>query len=137
MGSPLLVVSHGPPNPRHTVLPGAGPYSSAGGVVASPFQYTANDKLTHCTKWFGPTAPVVSGGTTLLTFPTPSTLRDGPGIDVADGVSCRTESGSSPDVCGEMRRHSGSRSVRSTAGGAPIGTWRSSAERSWRAAMMW
>jgi hypothetical protein len=36
IGSPLLSASHGPPKPRQSELPGAGPNRSVGGVVADP-----------------------------------------------------------------------------------------------------
>src|SRR5438067_639548 len=66
MMSPLLCVSHGPPNPDQKVLPAAGP-KSRWPVALS---YTAYLTFTHCTYCVAPAAPLVSGGAYPLA-PTP------------------------------------------------------------------
>ncbi len=49
IGSPLFVDSQGPPNPCHSALPGAGPYSRVGGSSADPLLQIANERFTHWT----------------------------------------------------------------------------------------
>src|SRR5215471_21230917 len=56
-GSPSLLVWHPPPNPDQSVLIGTGP-----NVGVPVFENTAKSVLTISTTWFGPTAPLLSGG---------------------------------------------------------------------------
>src|SRR6185436_17430016 len=90
-----------------------------------------------CTKWFGPTSPLVSGGNTPFTLLIPSTLLDGPGIDGSSGVDCTTGSERRPEGCRDTRRHRGSRSlINSPCGGLPGGKSRSLGDRSNRSKLM-
>src|SRR5438552_2004719 len=57
VASPSLSLWQRPPNPVHKVFVAAGPYSGVPVLLK-----TANETLTTSTKWFGPTAPFVSGG---------------------------------------------------------------------------
>src|SRR5260370_39305644 len=59
MGSPSLLVWQGPPKPLHSVFPATG---NLGSMLPVDLSNTANDRLTHCTYWVRPTAPLVSGG---------------------------------------------------------------------------
>src|SRR3954467_1255288 len=75
MGSPSLRVWQGPPKPDHMVLPLVGPYTE------TPLLFQiCSDRLTNCTKWLGPTSPLVSGGYTPLRLPRPLKFRIGAGM---------------------------------------------------------
>ena len=81
MMSPLLCVSHGPPNPDQKLLPAAGP-KSRWPVALS---YTAYLTFTHWTYWVAPAEPLVSGGAPVTAYPgtpIPSKLR--PAVILAD-----------------------------------------------------
>ena len=62
IGSPSLLTWQPPPNPVHSVLIGTGPKT---GVPV--FENTAKSVLTISTTWFGPTAPLLSGGAEFTT----------------------------------------------------------------------
>src|SRR5262245_49115549 len=78
-GSPSFSSWHLPPNPDQRVLIGTGPNTGVPDLLN-----TAKSVLTTSTTWFGPTAPLVSGGAELTMkvpagpvkpCPTPSKLK--------------------------------------------------------------
>src|SRR5215475_13136132 len=58
MGSPLLLVSQGPPKPLHNVFPAVGPATRLPVALSN----TAKSRFTHCTNCVAPATPFVSGG---------------------------------------------------------------------------
>src|SRR5262249_41770959 len=127
MGSPSLLASQGPPKPCQSVLPAAGPKSTAPVALSK----TANDVLTHCTYCVAPTAPLVSGGA-LVTLnpgrPTPTPSKLIPAVVPTSGVGPVWPSGSAwPSgragwPCAHLRTGC---SQRSSSGGMILTLWRS------------
>src|SRR5262249_4569295 len=112
-GSPSLSTSQGPPNPAHSVLPGAGPKTGAPVFLLN----TAKDSLTHSTNCVAPAEPLVSGGAELTakvpcgpTNPTPKPLKFKPGVVLTRGPG---------DACTTVSRTNG---PATTGRGRPRGT---------------
>src|SRR5215831_18547620 len=95
MGSPLLLVSQGPPKPLHNVFPAVGPATRLPVALSN----TAKLSFTHCTNCVAPAAPFVSGGAQQfakpLVIPQPTPRKSKPGVVPTRGPTelCRTGSG--------------------------------------------
>src|SRR6266403_4020520 len=101
IGSPLFEVSHWPPKLAQRALPAVGPATTAPVVLLK----TAKLRLTHCTYWVAPTAPLVSGGAQQIpnpANPSPKPSKFSPKLAETGGrtCSCKAASGTALSSAG-------------------------------------